>query len=84
MTNEFSNILGKQGKDKVTGFKGTITGVACYLTGCNQYLLAPKVKKDGSRVDGHWFDETRIEISNVKAIALKNEKPGPDQPAPIK
>ena len=37
--------LGRQGKDKITGFKGTIIGYVQYSTGCNQYLLVPKCKK---------------------------------------
>ncbi len=90
MEREFKTILGKTGRDKITGFEGTITGIAIYLTGCNQYLLRPKVKKDGSTIEGEWFDDQRVEVSG-KAVTLEDpkkkttaSKPGADLPAPIK
>jgi hypothetical protein len=36
--------LGRRGRDVITGFEGVITGHVAYLTGCNQYLLAPPAK----------------------------------------
>lgn len=47
--------LGKEGKDKITGFQGIITGRVEYLYGCNQYCLVPKAK-DGEIKSGEWFD----------------------------
>lgn len=58
--------FGKKATDKVTGFTGTITAKALYMYGCAQYLLTPKVDKDGKRQDGEWFDEGRIEIFSVE------------------
>ncbi len=54
--------FGKKSTDKVTGFTGVITAKALYMYGCSQYLLTPKVDKDGKRLDGEWFDEGRLEI----------------------
>jgi len=54
--------LGQEGKDKITGFKGILTGMARYITGCDQYCLTPKAEK-GVVKDGHYFDEGRIEIT---------------------
>ena len=54
--------LGQIARDKITGFKGVLTGHANYLTGCDQYLLSPKCKEDGSHIDGRWFDEGRLEV----------------------
>lgn len=54
-------ILGQKAKDKITGFKGVITGRAEYLYGCDQYCLVPQVK-DGEIKEAHWFDEGRVEI----------------------
>lgn len=62
--------LGQYGKDKVTGFEGTITARYQYLTGCDQYVLAPKMDKDGKLGEAYQFDEGRIEILG-KGIALK-------------
>ena len=55
------NKLGRQARDKVTGFEGIIIGKANYLFGCSQYALTPKAK-EGELKDGQWFDEGRIEI----------------------
>lgn len=57
--------FGKKGTDKVTGFKGIITGKIYYMYGCAQYLLTPPIDKDGKKQDGEWFDEGRIEIGEL-------------------
>ena len=44
--------FGKQGTDIITGFTGTITGLIEYFYGCEQYLIVPKIQKDGSRPEG--------------------------------
>lgn len=31
--------LGATLKDKITGFEGIATGVASYITGCDQYVI---------------------------------------------
>ena len=53
--------LGKEARDKVTGFEGIIIGKIKYLFGCDQYGISPKAK-DGKTNDTMWFDEGRIEI----------------------
>ena len=72
--------LGQQAKDKVSGFKGILTGRASYITGCDQYCIAPTVGKDGEVKDGRWFDEGRIQITG-KGInifdVLTDKKGGP-------
>lgn len=76
--------LGLEGKDKVTGFTGIITGRAQYLTGCDQYTLVPPAK-DGKLEPGQWFDEGRIEIVGVgiSAASVAGPKPGgPQRDAP--
>ena len=54
--------FGKKAVDVVTGFSGVITAKTIYMYGCSQYLLTPRVDKDGKRQDGEWFDEGRLEI----------------------
>jgi len=58
----FKLELGQEGvRDRITGFTGTVTGRAEYLTGCRQYLVQPPAKKDHSEwVDGRWMDEGRL------------------------
>lgn len=55
-------ILGNVGMDKITGFKGVITGHAKYLYGCDSYCLTPHVDNDGKMMDMQWFDEGRVVI----------------------
>lgn len=57
----FKFDLGRKAKDTITGFQGTITGRAQYMTGCNQYVLQPSTD-NGKWVDGQWFDENRLEL----------------------
>ena len=77
--------LGKEAKDKVTGFKGIIIGKADYLYGCTQYALKPKVDKSGKPMDTEWFDDGRIEIIG-QGVAPKEvrgtKNGGPNEDAP--
>lgn len=71
MQEEHFEMLGKPGRDKVTGFKGIVTSLSFDLYGCIQAVITPPMdKKDGVK-DGHWFDVTRIEIlGNEPVIPL--------------
>jgi hypothetical protein len=62
--------MGVIAKDLVTGFEGRVTGVASYMTGCDQALLVPNVENTGVYREGHWFDVTRLEVtdSNYDAV----------------
>ena len=53
--------LGYEVKDKVTGFKGIVTGRASYITGCDQYLIAPK-NKGATFENSIWIDEGRLKV----------------------
>jgi len=75
--------LGKEAKDKVTGFKGVITGRSDFIAGCRQYCLTPPMKDDGKLADAHWFDEERIEVvgDGVAIAAVKTGGPvGSERP----
>lgn len=77
--------LGRQGRDKITGFEGIVTGRAEYLYGCTQYCLAPKAAPDGAIRDSQWFDEGRIQFvgRGVLPAEVQGEKPGgPQRDAP--
>jgi len=74
----FKLELGKEAKDLITGFEGILVARAEHLFGCNTYGIAPKVLKDGKRIDTEWFDEGRIEITGegIEAEAVKADRPG--------
>jgi hypothetical protein len=77
--------LGQIVKDQITGFQGVVTGKCQYITGCNQALVIPKVKDDGTKTDGAWFDEDRLEIVNEKPITLnKKTANGFDMAPPVR
>jgi hypothetical protein len=71
------NNLGKQARDKITGFEGIIIGKIHFLFGCDQYGIAPKVT-DGKVNDTNWFDEGRVEIigQGIAPEEVKAEKNG--------
>lgn len=77
--------LGSQAEDKLTGFKGTVTGTAQYLTGCSQYCLLPKTNDPSKYPDGQWFDEGRvveIKAKKIKKRSVRGEVNGCDMPQP--
>lgn len=78
------DLLGLEAKDKVSGFKGTVTGVVFYLTGCNQVLISAKADKTGN-VNTMWVDVQRVEVTSKKRIVLDNGKtPGHDVAPPVR
>ncbi|WP_336974188.1 hypothetical protein [Sphingobium aromaticiconvertens] len=77
-----NDLLGRRGRDIITGFEGTITGHCNYLTGCSQVLMAPPAK-DGAYVDSQWFDVQRVALTEDEAVVLDNgPTPGCDRAAP--
>ena len=78
--------FGMEGKDKVTGFKGIIAGRTEYLYGCEQILITPKCKEDGSFEQGRWFDAPRIDVigNGISPEEVRTENPGGDIQAPVK
>ncbi len=77
--------FGQEVKDKITGFRGVITGQCSYITGCQQYLVQPKSKKPDTKPEALWFDIDRLEIVGKKIISVKeNKHNGADMEAPVK
>jgi hypothetical protein len=66
--------IGQEGKDRITGFKGIITGRAVFLNGCARIALQPPVDKEGKSRKIEWFDEANIESKRKKVVAVKEEK----------
>ena len=63
------SILGKTGRDLVSGFIGVITGRTERLGGCDQLLLQPR-EKSGMFLDPVWFDAERIEVLDVAKVVV--------------
>jgi hypothetical protein len=66
--------LGEEAKDKITGFKGILTGYMKCLTGCDQYCIQPKC--EGVLADklpeANWIDEGRVEL--IEGIGVEPGK----------
>lgn len=76
--------LGQEVKDRLTGFKGYITGRCEYLTGCIQYSINPKIKKgDTGYPQGTWMDEDRLE-KGIGKFKLDVKVSGGPQQSPSK
>ena len=75
--------LGKTYKDTITGFTGVATGYVTYITGCNQVLLTPKIKEDGTARESTWIDEQRAEVTDAPIVTIDNSAGagfGPEAP----
>ena len=79
---EFKFENGQSVKEKITGFKGIITGTCYYLTGCNQYLITAKQVNESKEPIALWYDEGRLELIEdgvtVKAEEVVGEELGCD------
>ena len=53
-------MLGKNARDKVTGFSGVVVSVAFDLYGCVTALIHPGLDKDGGMREQQWFDVSRL------------------------
>jgi hypothetical protein len=77
-------LLGQKAKDKITGFSGILVGRCQYITGCDQYGIAPPAKA-GKTESTQWFDEGRIEITGkgvkIKDVLVKDNG-GPSRDCP--
>jgi len=84
--------LGSRVKDIVNGFEGTVVGRCEWLTGCVQYVISPKVDKDGKRIESEWVDEMRLQVleappeqiaqARAQRAAQANPNPGGPQDVP--
>ena len=72
-------LIGRNVEDVITGFKGVVTGVVYYLTGCSQALVSGRVSADGKRPEAEWFDVQRLKPTDETVLILDNGKtPGCD------
>lgn len=73
------DLVGTQGKDRVTGFEGMVSSVSFDAYGCVQVALTPKVDpKTGVQRDGIWIDVKRFDQTSKKRLM---ENPFANPPA---
>ena len=61
-------LLGRQVKDKVTGFVGVVESICFDLYGCVQAVVRQKVGKDGKQMDAHYFDVKRLDPVGARVM----------------
>ena len=78
--------LGQEVRDVITGFRGIATGRCNYISGCEQVLVQPTMKDDGTVPDARWYDDQRLEaVPGARFVSLDNGRtPGFDAPAPVR
>ena len=72
ITKEFKFKNGDEVVEKITGFKGVITGTCFYLTGCNQYLITARAENEGKEPIALWYDEGRIELVKKEVFEMED------------
>jgi hypothetical protein len=80
------NLLGLKGRDRVTGYRGTVTTAAFDLYGCVQLHLSPDANGETGKLDaGHFFDVHRIEVEENNRVmpvpAFRELVTEPDKPS---
>lgn len=78
--------LGDKVTESVTGFSGTITGIADYLTGCSQACVQPPTGEKNDWQEARWFDVDRLTVVAARAVVheVKSLRGGPVGSAPTK
>ena len=74
MKYEFKFKLGQKVRDKITFFEGIVTGMSCWVTGCNTVGIKPQQLHEGKTIDSHWFDEVRLELVDGSNILEEPER----------
>jgi len=83
---DMNDLIGRTVEEKVSGFRGVVTGIVYYISGCTQALVAPKMDKDGKVPDSNWWDVQRVVVDeSVPKIVLDNgATPGCDAAPPVR
>lgn len=80
--------FGDQVKDKISGYKGTVTGITTWLNGCTRLKIeSGEITKDKVPVEEQYFAPTQLVLVETAPTEKKKEKPpgGPMKvPAPLK
>lgn len=80
------DILGLMATDRITGFRGRITAIVRYISGCVQACVTPEINDDKKLPDGHFFDVQRlaVELSGPRLLLDNVPAPGHDAPPPTR
>ena len=60
--------LKQMAEHSTSGFKGLITAICHYSTGCLKYCITPLgLNKDGKPWEGEWFDSAEVKGAKQKS-----------------
>lgn len=62
------DLLGMRVRDKVSNYEGVVESVAFDLYGCVQAVVRPPMNEKGEVPSGHYFDVTRLEVTDGKRV----------------
>lgn len=90
MTND-PDLIGLTAEDTITRFRGIVTAVVSYISGCTQACLTPPVDAEGKQRDGMFFDVQRLKIDHTiprvilpTSVQKIDVAPGFDRPPPAR
>ena len=67
--------MGNMVKDQITGFSGIVVGHSEFITGCDKYLVQPKMKaKENAYPSCEWLDDIVLKVMKGKGIDPKTLK----------
>lgn len=70
--------LGDEVRDRITGFRGIVTGRHDYIFGCAQFSILSQDEKAGKDDRGRTLDEASLDI--IKKNAVSRKPLGPETP----
>ena len=78
--------LGDRVRESVTGFCGTVTGIADYLTGCSRACVQLGTDEKGAWQEARWFDVEQLAILEAHPViyTVATARGGPAGSAPTK
>ena len=70
-------------RDKITGYKGLVTAITTYITGCDRAQVAPRELRDGKIQSGEWIDVPCLERVGKDWLVIDSDRyagGGPNPP----
>jgi hypothetical protein len=74
--------LGNVVVDKISNFKGVLSGRHEYLNGCVRWSVSPQELHEGKPIETQVFDEEQLEVVDAPKINFLRRLTGGDRPNP--
>ena len=74
--------LGNKLRCAITGFTGIATAKIEYINGCVQFLVKPRLDKEGKSVEGQYLDWQQLEVIEGGIEIKGAQTGGPSSSAP--